>query len=189
MHGMKALIIIDMLVRDMKGLSQGGRSHVGKLIDKQLLLIDAFHKKGDKIIIVGERKDGIPEKNKNPVMLTLWGDEDAKDPEENKVIPAILHAENDLYIAKKEYSAFYKTSLEKYCKKQHITDIYLCGINSGVCVYFTGADAAMRGILPILVSDATATKAGTTWHKKNCTSFKHILGPVMTTKEAIRSLK
>jgi isochorismate hydrolase len=181
---MKAIIIIDMLVRDMPHLK-----NVGKLIDNQLALITACNKKGYKVIIVGGRKDGKRVKQNNPVMLKLWGQEDSSSAEENKIIPALLNSRYDLYVEKREYSAFYNTQLQQYCKKNRISEIYLAGINSGVCVYFTGVDAAMRGIFPILVTDASATKAGQTWHRKNCTSFKHILGPVMITKEAIACIE
>ncbi len=54
---------------------------------------------------------------------------------------------------------FLRTNLEEYCKKKKINEIYLCGVYSGCCVYFSGAGAAMRGIQPYLVTDASSSES------------------------------
>ncbi|MEK6879588.1 MAG: hypothetical protein AABY22_08275 [Nanoarchaeota archaeon] len=76
----KRLIIIDMFARDMKYYPQKN-----KLIQNQLKLIEAFKKAKQKVIIAGSSKDGKPIKApKNPVMIKLWGDEESKNPEDQK---------------------------------------------------------------------------------------------------------
>jgi len=180
---MKALIIIDMVVRDVKN-----RKDRNNLIKNQLLLIKAFNKKKQKVILTGGRKDGKYVPPKNRVMLSLWGDEESKSPEENKVIPELLGSKYDYYIDKAGYSAFFRTGLERYCKKHKITELYLAGIFSGVCVYFTGADSAMRGILPIIVSDATGAPSEKR-HKINVENFSELLGKAMTAKQILNKLK
>lgn len=186
----KALIIIDMLVNDMSGLYCSK-----KIIKNQVKLVEAFKKKKHKVILVGGNKDGKPSGNPtkpNPVMMRLWGDESKKKgkplpAEQLRVIPELLNGPYDLYIKKREYSAFYKTNLESYLKKNNIKEVYLAGIYAGCCVYFTGADAAMRGIQPILVKDASASPSPESL-KKNIDNFKTFMGPAINTKKVIEGL-
>lgn len=180
---MKALIIIDMFVRDVKDRKD---KHI--LIKNQLRLIEAFRKAKQKVILAGGEKSGNPTNHINPVMVRLWGPEESKNPEENKIVGELLNSYYDYYIPKKEYSAFFKTRLESICKKEKINGLYLAGISSGVCVFFTAADAAMRGIQPFIVTDASGAPSLKT-HKKNLEKYKDILGPAITTKELIKKLK
>jgi len=188
----KALIIIDMLVKDMATFPRKKR-----LIQNQVALVQAFKKHNHKIILVGGTKDGKPSKKKippNPVMLKLWGDESLNkkgkrlSPDQLQVIPELLQGPYDLYIQKNEYSAFYKTALESYLRKNKITEVYLAGIYAGCCVYFTGVDAAMRGIQPILLTDAAASPSKKTM-RRNMDNFITFLGPALSTKQVIQKLK
>jgi len=65
---MKALIIIDMFVRDIEK-----RRDRNKLISNQVKLMKAFRAARNKVIIAGGSKSGKASKTKNPVMLRLWG--------------------------------------------------------------------------------------------------------------------
>ena len=172
-----------MVARDVKN-----RSDKKKLISNQLKLIAKFKVARQKVILTGGRKDGKPSQSSNPVMLKLWGDEESKNPEENKVISELLTSKYDYYMDKAGYSAFFRSDLEKYCKKNKINELYLVGISSGVCVYFSGADAAMRGILPILISDASGAPSEKT-HQENIKRFVDILGPALTTKQVLSKIK
>lgn len=180
---MKALIIIDMLVRDIKN-----RKDKNKLRSNQLKLIKTFKNAKQKVILVGGSKSGNDMPTRNPVMLRLWGNETSDNPEENKVVPELLNLDYDYYIAKSEYSAFYRTKLESICKKEKISELYFTGISSGVCVYFSAADAAMRGIQPYVISDASGAPSKNT-HRQNLKKYKDILGPVLTTSETIKKIK
>ena len=100
---------------------------------------------------------------------------------------------NEMYILTKNKSiadkldAFFRTDLEEYCEKKKIDELYFCGVYSGVCVYFSAAGAAMRGIQPYLVTDASSTEH-LNWHKRNCDNFKTVLGPLITTKQLLRKI-
>jgi isochorismate hydrolase len=180
---MKALIIIDMCVRDVKD-----RYDKKKLIANQLKLIEAFNKAKQKIIVTGGKKNGKEAPTKNKLALEMWGDEISKEPEQNKIIPEILNSKYDYYINKHRYSAFFKTTLEKICKKEKITEMYFAGISSGICVHYTGVDAYMRDIRSILISDASGAPDEKT-HNQNINRWKTALGKVMTTKEVIKNTK
>jgi len=178
----EALIIIDMIVRDVKSLP-----NKKEVIQNQLSLIEAFHRTNRKVILVGGAKDGRDKPTKNKVMLSLWGNEISKNPEKNKIIPELLDAKYDKYINKSGYSAFYKTGLEKYCRENRISTLYFCGIFSGVCVYFSAADSAMRGIQPILVTDATTTDSKKL-HQENVKRFVDIIGPAEKTNTTLKKI-
>lgn len=179
---MRALIIIDMV--------RAYKKHATKtIINNQLRLIDAFRKANLPVIFAIPQ----PAKLKNEVMLMLWGDEFAGDEKRKKgeklrdLIPELQTIKPSKTIRKEEYSAFYKTDLEEYLKKKDIDKLYLCGLYSGVCVHYTGVDAAMRGILPIVVNDASGTEKKQ-WHEENIKRFSQIAGKKITTKELIQDI-
>lgn len=177
----KGLIIIDM-VKSYKKDTYNPK----EILANQILLIKKFRMQNLPVIIVkGDERGKI-----NPVMQRLWGDESKKNGKKglNELVPAIMSAERTKLVKKKEYDSFFRTDLEKYCKKEKIDVLYFCGVYSGVCVYFSAAGAAMRGIQPYLVTDASSTEKPS-WHKRNCQNFKTILGPLIKTKELIKLLE
>lgn len=178
---MRALIIIDMVVRDVKY----ARDKV--MIANQLKLITEFNKKKLPVILVGGFKSGKYRPSDDKLSLQLWGEEISEDPKNNRLIPELLNTNYDYYIHKPRYSSFYKTPLEHICKKRGITELYITGISLGVCLYFTAADAFMRGIRPILITDASKGPS-LKIDKQNIQNYKDILGTVLTTREAIRRL-
>lgn len=180
----KALIIIDMNARDVKMLYN--RTAV---LNNQLKLIEAFRKRKQKIILVGGSLAGrvLARSKRNPVIARLWGPEGEHDPEGNKIIPELMHAHHDKYVNKSEYSAFFKTDLERYCKKNKIDALYFCGIYAGCCVYFSAADAAMRRIQPYLVVDASSS-GSPAWHRKHVRNFTRFIGPAVTTNAVLKKI-
>ena len=181
----KALIIIDMIQAYSKDINNDR-----KIVNNQLKLIKAFQKKKLPVILAVPGR-GIKKMEDNPISLYLWGNElegDDKREEGEKLQDLIKELRNikwDKKIGKPEYSCFFNTDLEKYCKKKKISELYICGIYSGCCLHYTGVDAQYRRIWPILVSDCS-TARGT--HKKNCKDFAQMVGKVFTTKEVLQNL-
>ena len=183
---MKALIIIDMVNADVPK-----RKDKNKLISNQLELIDAFKKKCFRIIFTKGKLGVKP----NTVMDKLWGDEYAGKNKNKKkarkeflwnisIIDELLKTKPNKIIFKEAYSAFYKTDLERYCKKNKINELYFCGISSGCCVYFTAVDAAYRRIQPYLIKDASGS-VSEKQHKINVNNFETVIGPSLSTKEVL----
>jgi nicotinamidase-related amidase len=186
---MKALIVIDF-VNEYKDDIYADK----KVIPNTLRLISHFKKKKWPVIAA------IPYPSKlgdNPVMIHLWGEEikDDKNLDKTKIrvnkgnrkrdlIPELLDVKWDKIVKKTEYSAFYKTSLETYCKQKNIDELYFAGIYSGVCVHYSGVDAAMRRIMPVLVTDASTTE-NKEWHKENCKQWKIKIGKITTSKKLL----
>ena len=59
-------------------------------------------------------------------------------------------------LAKTTYSAFYKTQLEATLKRLKIERLTVVGILTNICVFFTAADAVMRGYDVEVPRDAVA---------------------------------
>jgi isochorismate hydrolase len=178
---MKALIIIDMFERDVRK-----RKDASKLIGNQLKLIDAFNKAKLKVILVGGSKSGKIKKTLNLVMLKIWGEEMSKEYSKNKIVKELLNTKYDYYINKKEYSAFYNTPLSKICKREKIKELFIAGISSGCCLFFSAADAAMRGIYPYIVSDASGAPSLLT-HNNNLKKYD-LVGGVISTRKLISKI-
>ena len=174
---MKALIIIDML----EGYAQQVYNRE-EVVANQLALIGAFRTRGFPIVIVSADLSAP-----NPVMVRLWGVEFADEPEKARLIGELENVEGATYFSKAEYSAFFRTPLESFCEEHGIDELFFCGYASGVCVFFSAVDAAMRRILPVLVSDASTTNERS-WHEKTCERFEEVLGPVMDTQQILVDL-
>jgi len=184
----KALIVIDMIQAYSKDINNDR-----KIVGNQLKLIKAFQKRKLPLILALPGRGIKKMKGDNPIGLYLWGDElegDDKREEGEKLQDLIKELRNikwDKRIGKPEYSCFFNTDLEKYCKSKKISELYICGIYSGCCLHYTGVDAQYRRIWPILVSDAS-TARGKRTHKKNCKDFAFMVGKVQTTKEVLKGL-
>lgn len=173
----KALIIIDMS-KSYKLDTYNAQ----EILDNQLKLIDAFNAKDLPVIVV----TGDFDTSSNPVMKKLWGNE-SEDNEKlglNDLVSEIANAKYSKLVKKSEYDAFLNTNLKDYCDSNNIDELYFCGVYSGVCVYFSVAGAAMRHIQPYLVTNGASTE-NADWHKTNCTNFKGVLGPLVTTEELL----
>ena len=174
----KALIVIDMLQGYMKDVQDSE-----KVVKNIVMLVEHFQKNKCKVIL------SVPDfnrKEQNPVMIRLWGEEFKDDPESQKVVKELASLKYDKVIKKEEYSSFYKTDLEQYCKKNNITELYFTGIFSGCCVLFTAVDAAYRHIQPYLVTDAVGGPrrklVERNWQKDTFERFKLMIGPLVKTK-------
>lgn len=180
-----ALIVIDMLEGYMKD------THNPKKIIKNIVKLIKEFKKRKKIVILS-----VPDFNysiKNPVMIKLWGEEFKNDPQGRKLIKELSHFKYDKIVKKHEYSTFYDTDFEKYCKQNKIDELYFTGVFSGCCVLFSAVDSAYRHIQPYLVTDAAGgprkSLVDKNWHKNTCDSFKLMIGPLITTNKLIHKLE
>jgi nicotinamidase-related amidase len=63
----------------------------------------------------------------------------------------------DLIIDKPRYSAFYRTELERYLKRNRMDTIIVVGLATNVCCESTVRDAFYRNLRPIVVSDLNST--------------------------------
>ena len=177
----KALIIIDM-VESYKLDTYNAE----EILKNQLRLIDAFNSKSYPVIMVM----GDTNAPSNPVMVRLWGNESEEHAKKgiDQLVPELQNSKYSKMIKKPEYDAFFRTDLEEYCKNNNIDELYFCGVYSGVCVFFSAAGAAMRGIQPYLVVDAASSESPE-WHERNSENFQVLLGPLITSDDLIKEIK
>ena len=76
---------------------------------------------------------------------------------EHKLIAEIAPKEGEKIIAKKRYSAFYKTDLEAYLRGLGIKDVIISGVMTNLCCETTAREAFERDFRVFFLADGTAT--------------------------------
>lgn len=124
--------------------------------------------KGREIIPALKRRVEEVKREKVPIIYIC--DEHNKDDEEFKAWPphAILGTEGaeiikefkpeEKYylIKKKRYSGFFRTDLNKVLKKLGAKELIITGLVTNICVFYTAADAIMRGYQVTIFRDSVA---------------------------------
>jgi len=73
-----------------------------------------------------------------------------------EIIDELNPKEEDYYIKKRRYSAFFGTDLDLTLRELGIEKLYLTGVLTNICVLHTAGDAALRGYKVSVVKDCTA---------------------------------
>ncbi len=74
-----------------------------------------------------------------------------------EVIDELDRKEEDLWLPKPRFSAFFKTGLDQWLRKKEITLCAIAGINTNVCVLTTVLDAVCHDFKGVLLEDCTAS--------------------------------
>ena len=132
---MKALLVIDMLndFIEKEGVletGQAGRDIIPFIQDK----IKEFRKSGDKIIYICDNHE-IDDKE-----FQMFPPHCVAGTRSSQIIPQLKVLDRDKIIKKRRYSAFYGTDLDLYLREKEITEIYLVGVCTNICVLYTAAD-------------------------------------------------
>lgn len=56
-------------------------------------------------------------------------------------------------IKKRKHSAFFETELDKCLKDANVQEVYLCGLQTQICIMTTAADSSFRGYRTIAIED------------------------------------
>lgn len=62
-----------------------------------------------------------------------------------EIIEELRPIKGEPVVAKKTYSAFYRTNLEKILKRLGVKHLILTGVVTNICILYTAVDAYMRG--------------------------------------------
>ncbi|MFN3466203.1 MAG: cysteine hydrolase family protein [Candidatus Brocadiales bacterium] len=73
-----------------------------------------------------------------------------------EVVEELRPARGEHVVAKKTYSAFYRTNLEKVLKRLGVKHLILTGVVTNICILYTAVDAYMRGYDVIVPEDCVA---------------------------------
>ncbi len=87
----------------------------------------------------------------------IWTPHAVKGTSGARVIDELEPDEADTIVEKTTYSAFYGTRLEEILRGMDINRLVLVGILTNICVFFTAADAVMRGFEVEVPRDCVAT--------------------------------
>ncbi|MFC4559204.1 cysteine hydrolase family protein [Virgibacillus kekensis] len=148
------------------------------MTNKALIIIDVqngmFQKgftvyNGEKLL---DRLSGLSDKArlaKRPVFY-VQHNEAAGEPLEHgthgwEIHPQIAPRENDVIIQKNTPDSFFETSLDQELRDRNITNVYLAGIQSEICVDTTCRRAFSMGYEVTLISDTHST-----WDTKELTA-------------------
>ncbi len=74
-----------------------------------------------------------------------------------EIIDELDRKEEDLWLPKPRFSAFFKTGLDQWLRKQKITLCAVAGISTNVCVLTTVLDAVCHDFKGVLLEDCTAS--------------------------------
>lgn len=91
-------------------------------------------------------------------------------------------------VHKNTYDAFLNTDLTALLEEQSIDRVVVCGVMTDCCCDTTARSAFNRGYETWLVSDACGS-ANKMQHEAGLRGFGFAFGEVLTTAEAIESLK
>lgn len=133
---MKALLVIDMLedfISKDGALSTGpaGEEIINFIKDKT----EEFRKNGDKIIYICDNHE-IDDKE-----FDMFVPHCLANTEGSEIIKDLDVREDDKIIRKRRYSSFYGTDLDLYLRENNISEIFLVGVCTNICVLYTAADA------------------------------------------------
>ena len=56
-------------------------------------------------------------------------------------------------IKKRKHSAFFETELDQRLREARVEQVYLCGLQTHICIMTTAADASFRGYRAVAISD------------------------------------
>jgi isochorismate hydrolase len=106
----------------------------------------------------------------------------------SKIIDQFHPRSNEYVIRKTQYSAFYKTNLQKILKSLKVTNILITGVLTHLCCETTARDAFMKNYDVFFVSDANASDKKA-FHEASLCNLYDGFATIVTTNEVLLWLK
>ncbi|MCS7279263.1 MAG: cysteine hydrolase [Thermodesulfobacteriaceae bacterium] len=148
---MKSLLIIDMLYDFIKpeGVLYCGKE-AEKIIPEISKLKVEFRKEKLPVIYLCDSHEVEDEE------FSLFPPHCLKGTKGAQIIKELAPEKEDLIIYKTKFSGFYQTELEKILKELKVTELYLTGVCTSICVMDTAKDAFYRGFKIVIPVRAVA---------------------------------
>ncbi|MCD6319006.1 cysteine hydrolase [Candidatus Aerophobetes bacterium] len=147
----KALLVIDMLKDFVEENSVLEVPFARKIIPNIKNKINWAKAKNIPVIYVCDSH------RRNDEEFVIWPSHALEGTSGAMVIDEIAPQEGDFLVRKRRYSAFLGTDLEILLKELNIKTLFITGILTNICVFFTAAEASMRGYEVIVYSDSVAS--------------------------------
>ncbi|MCQ2184909.1 MAG: cysteine hydrolase [Bacteroidales bacterium] len=133
-----AVIVVDMLVDFVTGALACERGQA--MVPYAVELVDEARKAGVPVIFSADAH--IPGIDRE---CRLWGEHAIAGTPGAKVIPELKLSDNDYFIPKRRYSAFFQTNLDCLLRELGVKTVILVGLQAHICVRHTAADAFQLG--------------------------------------------
>lgn len=147
----RALLVIDMqkdLCRDVRRADK-----VDSMIEPMLNVIDTFASGDD---LVAYTRFELPEDDEQ---FARFGDRYCIEGTPGaEFISEILPLRGPV-VHKRKHSAFFETDLDDILRRNNVRDLYLCGLQTHICVMTTAADASFRGYRAVAISDCVVSSS------------------------------
>ncbi len=153
-----ALLVIDM---QLYFLTPGADAFLGdksrQIIGNALELIDKFRAENKPVIFTRHAH----KKGESTGQMGKWWNNKLpwEGDQQSELIPELEPRVDELVITKTRYSAFEKTDLEKYLRKQNIETLVVCGVMTHLCVETTVRHGFILDFQLVIVEDACATQS------------------------------
>ncbi|NPA74554.1 MAG: cysteine hydrolase [Euryarchaeota archaeon] len=140
---MKALLVVDMIHDFVYG--KFGSEAAQSIIPAVKALIEKF----DTVIYL---KDAH---NPDDPEIKVWGPHAMKGTSGSAIIPELDTSQSEI-VEKTTYDGFFNTNLNDILKKLGVSEVYICGVATDICVMHTTFGAFIRGYNVYVVRDACA---------------------------------
>jgi len=147
----EALLIIDMLNDFVEEGAVLEVPSARKIIPKIKKRIEEARKKQIKIIYVCDAHQ------KDDKEFQKWPPHAIMGTQGAEIIEELEPQKGDFIVKKRRYSGFLGTDLDLLLRELRIEKIYIVGILTNICVFFTAAEASMRDYEVIVYADSVTT--------------------------------
>ena len=148
---MKALFVIDML-NDF--FHKNGSLYCGDSSKKIILFvkekIDEFHKKKDLVVYICDSHQ------ENDLEFKMFPKHCVAGTEGAQIINELSIEKKDVILRKTRFSSFYNTNLDNVLKNYSVTEVYVVGVCTSICVMDTVGDLRNRDYKVIVYKDGVA---------------------------------
>ncbi|HDD36765.1 MAG TPA: cysteine hydrolase [Archaeoglobus veneficus] len=93
---------------------------------------------------------------KDDVEFKMWPEHCIMNTEGAEIIDELEAQEQDYYVKKRRYSAFFGTDLDLTLRELNVKRLYFAGVLTNICVLHTVGDAVLRGYDTLILEDCTA---------------------------------
>jgi isochorismate hydrolase len=143
-----ALLAIDM---------QNYFSRIAQPVLKNILKVTQSCRQKNIPVIFTQHGHIEPQKD-GGILGEWWGELIVNGTEDWKFLSEMRIESKDKIIAKKRYSAFFETDLDKILRSRGIQDLIISGVMTNLCCETTARDAFMRDYRVFFLIDGTATR-------------------------------
>lgn len=104
----------------------------------------------------------------------------------SEIIPELLPLRGKV-IKKRKHSAFFDTELDQCLRAADVTDVFLSGLQTQICIMTTAADASFRGYRTVAITDCVLSTRDKS--KKDALRWiEHYVGEVIPLGEVTKEI-